>query len=263
MGYQVSDYSVESLPLGGGIDPTVVQHTNGYQTLANGGKYEPWYVVESIKDDAGNVIYQHKDTGGTQVYSEATSTIMEYMLQDVVKSQKTSKFYENLQTINPTLATDVAWAGKTGTTDNYTDVWMMLSTPTVTLGGWAGHDDNSGMSSTSGYINNAAFTAQLVNAINAADPNIFGPGKKFTDPNKDSNVTKSKVLVSTGQKPGKVSVKLASGKTQTVNLGGATTTSFWATKSGAPTTTYDYAIGGTAADRAAGWKTILPNFNFN
>ncbi|MGF1981591.1 transglycosylase domain-containing protein [Lactococcus taiwanensis] len=263
MGYQVSDYSVESLPLGGGIDPTVVQHTNGYQTLANGGKYEPWYVVESIKDDAGNVIYQHKDTGGTQVYSEATSTIMEYMLQDVVKSQKTSKFYENLQTINPSLATDVAWAGKTGTTDNYTDVWMMLSTPTVTLGGWAGHDDNSGMSKNSGYINNAAFTAQLVNAINAADPNIFGPGKKFTDPNKDSNVTKSKVLVSTGQKPGKVSVKLASGKTQTVNLGGATTTSFWATKSGAPTTTYDYAIGGTAADRAAGWKTILPNFNFN
>lgn len=88
MGYDVADYSVESLPLGGGIDPTVVQHTNGYQTLANGGKYEPWYIVDSIKDDTGNVIYQHQTTGGTQVYSEATSTIMEYMLQDAIKSQK-------------------------------------------------------------------------------------------------------------------------------------------------------------------------------
>lgn len=262
MGYDVADYSVESLPLGGGIDPTVVQHTNGYQTLANGGKYEPWYIVDSIKDDTGNVIYQHQTTGGTQVYSEATSTIMEYMLQDAIKSQKTSKFYGELQSLNSSLATNVQWAGKTGTTDNYTDVWMMLSTPSVTLGSWAGHDDNSEMSQNSGFINNAKFTANLVNAINAADPNIFGPGQKFTNPNSDPNVTKSKVLVSTGEKPGKVNVKLSNGKTQEVNLGGDTTTSFWATKSGAPTTTYDFSIGGSASDIAAGWKKILPNYNF-
>lgn len=262
MGYDVADYSVESLPLGGGIDPTVVQHTNGYQTLANGGKYEPWYIVDSIKDDTGNVIYQHQTTGGTQVYSEATSTIMEYMLQDAIKSQKTSKFYGELQSLNSSLATNVQWAGKTGTTDNYTDVWMMLSTPSVTLGSWAGHDDNSAMSQNSGFINNAKFTANLVNAINAADPNIFGPGQKFTNPNSDPNVTKSKVLVSTGEKPGKVNVKLSNGKTQEVNLGGDTTTSFWATKSGAPTTTYDFSIGGSASDIAAGWKKILPNYNF-
>ncbi|MEG1370435.1 MAG: penicillin-binding protein, partial [Carnobacterium sp.] len=106
------------------------------------------------------------------------------------------------------------------------------------------------------------FTANLVNAINAADPNIFGPGQKFTDPNSDPNVTKSKVLVSTGEKPGKVNVKLSNGKTQEVNLGGDTTTSFWATKSGAPTTTYDFSIGGSASDIAAGWKKILPNYNF-
>lgn len=262
MGYDVADYSVESLPLGGGIDPTVVQHTNGYQTLANGGKYEPWYIVDSIKDDTGNVIYQHQTTGGTQVYSEATSTIMEYMLQDAIKSQKTSKFYGELQSLNSSLATNVQWAGKTGTTDNYTDVWMMLSTPSVTLGSWAGHDDNSAMSQNSGFINNAKFTANLVNAINAADPNIFGPGQKFTNPNSDPNVTKSKVLVSTGEKPGKVNVKLSNGKTQEVNLGGDTTTSFWATKSGAPTTTYDFSIGGSASDIAAAWKKILPNYNF-
>lgn len=262
MGYEISDYSVESLPLGGGVDPTVVQHTNGYQTLANGGKYEPWYIVDSIKDDTGKVIYQHKDTGGTQVYSEATSTIMEYMLQDAIKAQKTSKFYSNLQAINPALASGVQWAGKTGTTDNYTDVWMMLSTPTVTLGGWAGHDDNSPMSSNSGYINNAAYMAQLVNAINAADPAILGAGKSFPDPNQDANVTKSKVLVSTGEKAGKVSVKLANGKTQEVNLEGDTTTSFWATKAGAPATSYNFSIGGSASDLADAWKKILPSVDF-
>lgn len=56
---------------------------------------------------------------------------------------------------------------------------MMLSTPSVTLGGWAGHDDNSPMTSNSGYINNAAYIAQLVNAINAADQTFLALDKNL------------------------------------------------------------------------------------
>ncbi|PCR99762.1 transglycosylase domain-containing protein [Lactococcus fujiensis] len=250
MGYNISNYSIESLPLGGGVDPTVVQHTNGYATMANGGKYVPYYIIQSITDDQGNVIYQHSNPTPVQVYSEATSTIMESMLQGAIKAQKTSKFYSDLQSLNPTLASNVAWAGKTGTTDNYTDVWLMLSTPTVTLGGWAGHDDNSAMTSNAGYINNASYMANLVNAINAADPTVFGSGKQFKDPSTDPNVTKSTVLESTGEKPGKVNGKDITGKT---------VTSFWATKAGAPTTTYKFAIGGSDANYVDAWSSILPS----
>ena len=249
MGYNIKDYSIESLPLGGGVDPTVVQHTNGYATLANGGKYVPYYLISSITDDKGNVIYEHSNPDPVQVYSEATATIMENMLQGVIKAQKTSKFYSDLQGLNPNLANQVAWAGKTGTTDYYTDVWLMLSTPTVTLGGWAGHDDNSPMTSNVGYFNNAAYMANLVNAINTADPNIFGSGKTFKDPNTDPNVTKSTVLESTGEKPATVNGKAVSGKT---------VTSFWTTKSGAPNTTYKFAIGGSDADYVDAWNKILP-----
>ena len=39
MGYEIPEYDIESLPMGGGIDVTVAQHTNGYQTLANNGVY--------------------------------------------------------------------------------------------------------------------------------------------------------------------------------------------------------------------------------
>ncbi len=88
MGYNISNYSIESLPLGGGVDPTVVQHTNGYATMANGGKYVPYYIIQSITDDQGNVIYQHSNPTPVQVYSEATSTIMESMLQGAIKAQK-------------------------------------------------------------------------------------------------------------------------------------------------------------------------------
>lgn len=260
MGYKISDYNIESLPLGGGVDPTVVQHTNGYETLANGGNYMPYYVVQSIKDDTGKVIYQHENPAPVRVYSEATSTIMEYMLQGVIKAQKTSQFYSDLQSLNASLATNVAWAGKTGTTDDYTDVWLMLSTPTVTLGGWAGHDDNSAMTSTVGYVNNAAYMARLVDAINAADPTVFGSGQKFTDPNKDPNVTKSKVLVSTGEKPSDSSHLMTGGIYKNVSVGGATTTSFWAVKSGAPFTQYDFSIGGSSSDIANAWTKILPDY---
>ncbi|MFZ2716776.1 MAG: transglycosylase domain-containing protein, partial [Lactococcus chungangensis] len=75
MNYQVKNYQYESLPLGGGLDPTVVQHTNGYQTLLNGGQYDPYYVIDSIKDGNGKEIYKHQSQP-VQVYSKATSSIM-------------------------------------------------------------------------------------------------------------------------------------------------------------------------------------------
>ncbi|GBG96042.1 transglycosylase domain-containing protein [Lactococcus termiticola] len=254
MGYQIKDYSVESLPLGGGIDPTVVQHTNGYATLANGGVYNKYYTVQEIKDDTGKVIYKHQNNP-VQVYSEATSTIMENMLRGVLTynpAQRTTNFLQDLQGINPGLASSVDFTGKTGTTNDYVDGWLMLSTPTVSLGGWIGHDDNSSMGEKTGAVNNGTYMSYLVNAINAADPNVFGPGQKFPDPAKDDNVIKSTVLSSTGEKPGTVT----GGKLKNVTVSGATTTSFWA-KDGAPTTQYQFGIGGTDADYANAWSKII------
>ena len=50
MGYYIDDYSIESLPMGGGIEVSVAQHTNGFQTLANNGTYQKKYMVEKITD---------------------------------------------------------------------------------------------------------------------------------------------------------------------------------------------------------------------
>ena len=57
MGYYIDDYSIESLPMGGGIEVSVAQHTNGFQTLANNGTYQKKYMVEKITDRDGKVIY--------------------------------------------------------------------------------------------------------------------------------------------------------------------------------------------------------------
>ena len=260
MGYEIPEYGIESLPMGGGIEVTVAQHTNGYQTIANNGVYQQKHMISKIESPDGRVIYEYKSQP-VQVYSKATATIMQSLLRDVISSRITSSFQSDLSSINPSLAS-ADWIGKTGTTNEDENMWLMLSTPRLTLGGWLGHDDNRPLAKGAGHYRNANYMAHLVNAIQQAEPGIWG-NERF---NLDSSVTKSQVLKSTGQKPGKVSIN---GKE--VDVSGSTVTSYWATKEGAPVTTYRFAIGGSDADYQNAWKSILgslpsltlPNVNNN
>ncbi|MBF1110771.1 MAG: penicillin-binding protein [Streptococcus sp.] len=246
MGYEIPEYDIESLPMGGGIEVTVAQHTNGYQTLANNGVYHKKHMIAKIESTTGQVIYEYK-TQPVQVYSKATATIMQSLLRDVISSRVTSSFQTDLASINPSLAR-ADWIGKTGTTNEDENMWLMLSTPRLTLGGWLGHDDNRPLAKGAGHYRNANYMAHLVNAIQQAEPGIWG-NERF---NLDSSVTKSQVLKSTGEKPGKVTIN---GKEVTVS--GSTVTSYWATKEGAPVTTYRFAIGGSDTDYQNAWKNIL------
>ena len=246
MGYEIPEYGIESLPMGGGIEVTVAQHTNGYQTLANNGVYHQKHVISKIESSDGRVIYEFQDKP-VQVYSKATATIMQSLLREVISSRITSSFQTDLASINSSLAR-ADWIGKTGTTNEDENMWLMLSTPRLTLGGWLGHDDNRPMAKGAGHYRNAQYMAYLVNAIQQAEPGVWG-NERF---NLDSSVTQSQVLRSTGQKPGKVSVN---GKT--VDLSGSTVTSYWANKAGAPTTSYHFAIGGSESDYQNAWSSIV------
>ena len=246
MGYEIPEYGIESLPMGGGIDVTVAQHTNGYQTLANNGVYHKKYMISKIEKTSGEVIYEHKDEP-VQVYSKATATIMQSLLRDVISSRVTSTFQNDLASLNSSLAR-ADWIGKTGTTNEDGDMWLMVSTPRLTLGGWIGHDDNSPLAKGAGHYRNANYMAHLVNAIHQASPSAWGSERFSLDP----SVTSSQVLKSTGQKPGKVSIN---GKE--INVTGETVTSYWANQAGAPTTTYRFAIGGSDSDYQNAWSSIL------
>ncbi|RSJ00430.1 Penicillin-binding protein 1F [Streptococcus mitis] len=246
MGYEIPEYGIESLPMGGGIEVTVAQHTNGYQTLANNGVYHQKHVISKIEASDGRVVYEYQDKP-VQVYSKATATIMQGLLREVLSSRVTTTFKPNLTSLNSTLA-NADWIGKTGTTNQDENMWLMLSTPKLTLGGWIGHDDNHSLSRRAGYSNNSNYMAHLVNAIQESEPGIWG-NERFA---LDSSVVKSEVLKSTGQKPGKVSVE---GKE--VDVTGSTVTSYWANKTGAPTTSYRFAIGGSDADYQNAWSSIV------
>ncbi|WP_313176554.1 penicillin-binding protein PBP1B [Streptococcus parasuis] len=244
MNYHIPMYDIESVPLGGGVEISVLTNTNAYQTLANGGVYNKHYIVESITASDGTVVYQH-EAAPVQVYSKATASIMNMLLRQVINSGYTSTFKSRLSSLNPQAATS-DFVGKTGTSNEVNDVWLMLSTPKVTLGTWVGNDDNSEMYVWTGYYNNSQYVAYLVNALYNVKSDMFSGKFEL-----DSSVISSNVVSSTGQRAGTVQVN-----GRQVTIGGATTTSYWA-KNGAPVTNYNFMVGGTDSDKRQAWNTII------
>ncbi|MDG4514860.1 penicillin-binding protein PBP1B [Streptococcus suis] len=244
MNYHIPMYDIESVPLGGGVEISVLTNTNAYQTLANGGVYNKHYIVENITATDGTVVYQH-EAAPVQVYSKATASIMNQLLRQVVNSGYTTTFKSRLNSLNPQAATS-DFVGKTGTSNEVNDVWLMLSTPKVTLGTWAGNDDNSEMYVWTGYHNNSQYVAYMVDALYNVDSNMFAGKFEL-----DKSVISSSVVASTGQRPGTTQVN---GRQFTVS--GALTTSYWA-KNGAPVTSYKFMVGGTESDYSKAWATVF------
>lgn len=247
MDYHIPMYDIESLPLGGGVDVSVATNTNAYQTLANGGVYNKHYLVENIKKADGTVVYQHQ-AAPVQVYSKATSSIMMNLLKGVISSGLTTTYANRIRAINPQVLANTDIAGKTGTSNYAGDAWLMLSTPQVTLGSWAGYDDNTSLDVFASYNSNSHYVAYLSNAIYQVAPELFSG--RFT---LDDSVIASNVVTSTGQRPGSVQVN-----GRTINVSGATTTSYWA-KNGAPVTNYRFMLGGTEADYQTAWNSLFGN----
>ncbi|KOS67621.1 peptidoglycan glycosyltransferase [Lysinibacillus contaminans] len=130
---QPADY--ENLATGIGaleVGTTVEENTNAFATFANGGQFIDAYMIEKIEDLDGNIIYQH-EVEPVQVFSPETSYIITDMMRDVLKSGTGTE-------ANRTLKFSSDFAAKTGTSQNYNDVWLVGYNPNVSLGVWMGYD---------------------------------------------------------------------------------------------------------------------------
>ncbi|HHJ3377148.1 TPA: penicillin-binding protein, partial [Enterococcus faecium] len=130
----------------------------------------------------------------------------------------TTPFKDAISSLNGNLG-KADWVGKTGSTNEYRDSWLIVSTPSITISSWAGHDDNTGMDSKA-RIRSANYLANLINQAYQAKPDIFGTDEKFE---LSSDVMKKKVSGFTGQTPGKVTVNKKS-----IQTPGKTVESLWA-----------------------------------
>ncbi|MBL1229206.1 penicillin-binding protein [Enterococcus sp. BWB1-3] len=237
-------WAYESAPLGS-VETSVYTQTNGFQALANKGAYQKGYMIEKIVDNDGNVIYQHQEAP-VQVYSPATASIMNDLMRSVLDSKITTPFKDVIAGLNPQLAS-ADWVGKTGTTNDYRDAWLVVSTPSITISSWAGYDNNDIMSPDSG-IHNSTYLAYLTNAIYNVKPELFNVGTRFelTD-----DVIQASVSKLTGDKAGGFTYNNIR-----YSVSSETVVSYFA-KNGPADSQYKFGYGGTDANYQAYWSKYL------
>ncbi len=139
-----SDRGYSALGIGGtstGI--TTTQSAAAYAVFGNLGKYYEPTTFTLVTDQRGNVILEQED--GETLIDENTASIMNHMMQNVVYgSNGTAK------TISDFSDTMKCFA-KTGTTNDYYDIWLSGGTPYYVASCWFGFDTPGKIAS--GYRN--------------------------------------------------------------------------------------------------------------
>ena len=137
-GIQSELKTVASLPLGSN-EVTLLELTGAYTTFANGGQFNPPWVVYSI-DVGGKQVYSHLDEKNNHmIFPRDTIIDMVDMLHGVVERGTATR-----------AKIGVPVAGKTGTTSDYNDAWFIGFTGNTVTGVWFGNDDNSKMNKLTG-----------------------------------------------------------------------------------------------------------------
>jgi len=105
-----------------------------YQAIANRGvRKEPVY-INRIEDRNGKVLHENEAAaGGTTICRSENAELMIEMMRGVVNEGTASRLRTKYQ-----ISADIA--GKTGTTQNYTDGWFIGFTPGLVTGVWVGGD---------------------------------------------------------------------------------------------------------------------------
>ncbi len=124
-----------TLVLGGG-EVSPLEITSGYGVFANDGiKNSPRFILK-VEDTNGKVLEESR-TAPERVLSENTAR----QISDILSDKKVR--IESLTNLLSGVPREVAI--KTGTTNDYRDVWVIGYTPSLVLTAWAGNNDNTPM----------------------------------------------------------------------------------------------------------------------
>lgn len=124
-----------SLVLGGG-EITLLELTNAYGVFANNGVYNKPEGILEVRDVDGNLLEKYTPSE-TQVLPESVTSLVSSVLSDEQArapsyGSRSALYFENRPV-----------AVKTGTTNDYRDVWVVGYTPSVVVGMWGGNNDNT------------------------------------------------------------------------------------------------------------------------
>jgi len=120
-----------SIVLGTG-DVSPVEMASAYAVFADGGVHAKPFAIVKIEDKNGNVLYRNSGTVTDTVLDAATAYQVTSALKTVIEggtATAVKRFYHGIG------------AGKTGTTQNFTDAWFVGITPKISTAIWIGFDD--------------------------------------------------------------------------------------------------------------------------
>jgi len=132
----------------GADEVNLLELTNAYAIIANGGTAVWPYAVLSIKDGEGHLLYQHEPPLPLQIFASHDIANLDGMLSEVVMPGGTGEAAR---------LSHGRTAGKTGTTQNYRDAWFIGYSDRLVTGVWMGNDDGTSMS----HVTGGKYPAQL------------------------------------------------------------------------------------------------------
>jgi membrane peptidoglycan carboxypeptidase len=123
-----------TLVLGGG-EVSLLDLTSAYGVFANDGVRNPYRSVLKVVDGKGNVLEEAAETNPSQVLAPEIARQISDILSD------TKVRMPSLKPVGESVGRQVAI--KTGTTNDFRDVWAVGYTPNLVVGAWAGKNDNT------------------------------------------------------------------------------------------------------------------------
>jgi penicillin-binding protein 1A len=123
-------YPYLSLSLGT-FEVTLLEIVSAYTVFPNKGVRNRPYFITRVEDKAGNVLEENK-VEAEEVLSPQTAYMMTSLLEGVVQ--------RGTAWMAAPLTATKALAGKTGTTDKFTDAWFIGFSPSLCAGVWVGNE---------------------------------------------------------------------------------------------------------------------------
>lgn len=159
-----------SVALGGG-EVTLLELTAAYGAFSNGGYRVNPYSIASIRNEAGEILYQAAPQGQVRVFDERVAWLISDILSD--NTARTPGFGPN-----SALLLDRPAAVKTGTTSNFHDNWTVGYTPCdsitqrpgLAVGVWVGNANHEPMINVDGLSGAAPIWHQFTRAVLSGVP---------------------------------------------------------------------------------------------
>ncbi|MCE9549040.1 penicillin-binding protein [Candidatus Nomurabacteria bacterium] len=170
-----------TLVIGGG-EVTLLDMTASYSVFANDGVKNPQTGILKVEDINGKILEEYIQKPKDVLPKNTALTISNILSDNIAR---TPTFGANSVLLVPGKEIAV----KTGTTNSNRDAWIVGYTPSITVGVWAGNNDNTPMKK-----GGAAMAGPIWNKFIAEALKIL-PNEKFEKPNLEVDIQKVKPVL--------------------------------------------------------------------